>query len=62
MSIMNSQITSKVLMIKPVKFYYNAQTAVNNAYQKNLEENPELVEKKALNEFDTLVNKIKNVG
>ena len=59
---MNSQITSKVLMIKPVKFYYNAQTAVNNAYQKNLEENPELVEKKALNEFDTLVNKIKNVG
>lgn len=43
---MNSQITSKVLMIKPVKFYYNAQTSVNNAYQKNLEENPELVEKK----------------
>lgn len=59
---MNSQITSKVLMIKPVKFYYNAQTAVNNAYQKNLEENPELVEKKALDEFDTLVNKMKNVG
>lgn len=59
---MNSQITSKVLMIKPVKFYYNAQTAVNNAYQKNLEENPELVEKKALDEFDALVNKMKNVG
>lgn len=58
---MNSQITSKVLMIKPVKFYYNAQTAVNNAYQKNLEENPELVEKKALDEFDALVNKMKSV-
>lgn len=59
---MNSQITNKVLMIKPVKFYYNPQTAVNNAYQKNLEENPELVEKKALEEFNNLVNKIKNVG
>ena len=59
---MNSQITNKVLMIKPVRFYYNVQTAVNNAYQKNLEENPEIVEQKALGEFDSLVNKMKSVG
>lgn len=49
-------------MIKPIKFYYNPQTAVNNAYQKNLKEDPELVAKKALEEFDALVNKMKSVG
>lgn len=58
----NSQITDRVLMIKPVRFYYNAQTAVNNAYQKDLQEDPNLVEKRALNEFDSLVNKMKDVG
>ncbi|WP_432204608.1 citrulline utilization hydrolase CtlX [Cetobacterium somerae] len=59
---MNSQITSKVLMIKPTKFYYNVETAVNNAYQKDLKEDPNLVQTRALNEFDSLVEKIKSVG
>ncbi|MDX8336712.1 citrulline utilization hydrolase CtlX [Candidatus Cetobacterium colombiensis] len=59
---MNSQITSKVLMIKPTKFYYNVETAVNNAYQKDLKEDPNLVQARALNEFDSLVEKIKSVG
>ncbi len=59
---MNSQITTKVLMIKPTKFYYNVETAVNNAYQKDLKEDPNLVQTRALNEFDSLVEKIKSVG
>lgn len=59
---MNSQITNRVLMIKPIKFYYNPQTAVNNAYQKNIQENPELIAKKAMDEFDALVDKMRSVG
>ena len=59
---MNTQITNKVLMIKPAKFYYNAQTAVNNAYQKNLQEDPSIVEKRAQDEFNSLVDKMKEVG
>ena len=31
---MKSYITGKVLMIRPVHFAYNEETAVNNYYQK----------------------------
>ena len=33
-----SQITNSILMIKPVGFRYNDQTAVNNYYQKKINE------------------------
>ncbi|MEG0398299.1 MAG: arginine deiminase-related protein, partial [Cetobacterium sp.] len=59
---MNKQTTYKFLMIRPSKFYFNTETAVNNAYQKNLEEDPKIVEAKALVEFDNLAKKIKDSG
>jgi hypothetical protein len=50
-------------MIRPVAFRMNEQTAVNNYYQKVLDElTPENVIAKAQEEFDTFVQKLKMVG
>ncbi|MGV6846253.1 MAG: arginine deiminase-related protein, partial [Lutibacter sp.] len=57
------QATNTLLMIKPVAFRMNEQTAVNNYYQKVLDNiQPDEVQKKALNEFNTFVDKLKNIG
>jgi hypothetical protein len=53
-------LTSHILMIRPAKFGYNEQTAVNNAFQVNTRE--ESVQQKALQEFDELVSKLKAEG
>jgi len=50
-------------MIRPVAFRMNEQTAVNNYYQKVLEElSPATVNAKAQQEFDTFVTKLRIVG
>ncbi|SEP54721.1 citrulline utilization hydrolase CtlX [Flavobacterium urocaniciphilum] len=57
------QTTNTVLMIRPVAFRMNEQTTENNYYQKVLENTtPETVHFKAIQEFDALVEKLKNVG
>ena len=57
------QITNSILMIRPVSFRMNEQTAVNNYYQKVLENvTPETVQFKALQEFDAFVTKLQAVG
>jgi hypothetical protein len=57
------QITNNILMIRPVSFRMNEQTAVNNYYQKVLDTlNPETVQFKALQEFDSFVEKLREVG
>ena len=58
-----SQITNSVLMIRPVAFRMNEQTAVNNYYQKVLENTtPATVNAKAQLEFDAFVEKLRSVG
>ena len=58
-----SQITNTVLMIRPVQFRMNEQTAVNNYYQKVLENTlPDAVNANAVKEFDTMVKKLKEAG
>ena len=58
-----SQITNTVLMIRPVQFRMNEQTAVNNFYQKTSDNTlPETVNAKATKEFDAMVTKLKKVG
>ena len=58
-----NQTTNSILMIRPVAFRMNEQTAVNNYYQKVLDElSPETVNAKAQEEFDTFVNKLRMVG
>ena len=57
------QITNTILMIRPVSFRMNEQTAVNNYYQKVLESlTPETVQFKALQEFDDFVENLQAVG
>ncbi|PCH52041.1 MAG: amidinotransferase [Flavobacteriaceae bacterium] len=57
------QITNTILMIRPVSFRTNEQTAVNNYYQKVLDSlSPETVQFKALQEFDTFVDKLRAIG
>ncbi len=54
------QTTSHLLMIKPVSFGFNAETAVNNAFQtKSAETN---IQQKALIEFNDFVTLLQNNG
>lgn len=57
------QTTNTIVMIRPVNFRMNEQTAVNNYYQKVLDGLlPETVNAKAQQEFDAYVEKLRAVG
>jgi hypothetical protein len=53
---------SVVMMVRPVRFGYNVETAVTNTFQKNTGLDPEKVQKTALAEFDALVSKLRSEG
>jgi len=60
---MSQQAANTVLMIRPVQFRMNEQTAVNNYYQKKLEGlTPANVNQKAQEEFDGFVERLRSVG
>lgn len=57
------QTTNSILMIRPVAFRMNEQTAVNNYYQKVIDGlSPQTVNQKAQEEFDEFVQKLKMAG
>ncbi|MGE8339868.1 MAG: citrulline utilization hydrolase CtlX [Flavobacterium sp.] len=57
------QTTNAIVMIRPVAFRMNEQTAVNNYYQKVLDGLlPSTVNAKAQQEFDAFVEKLRAVG
>ena len=57
------QTTNNILMIRPINFRMNEQTAVNNYYQKVLDNIlPETVNTKAQQEFDAYVEKLTSIG
>ncbi len=57
------QTTNTILMIRPISFRTNEQTAVNNYYQKVLDNLlPETVNLKAQEEFDAYVEKLRSIG
>ena len=56
------QITNTVLMVRPVAFRMNEETAVNNFFQEKLQLKNEEINKKAQEEFDSLVKKLESVG
>ncbi|WP_112112489.1 citrulline utilization hydrolase CtlX [Flavobacterium aciduliphilum] len=57
------QTTNSILMIRPISFRMNEQTAVNNYYQKVLDGlTPDTVNAKAQEEFDAFVKKLRAVG
>ena len=58
-----NQLTDTILMIRPVKFGYNVETAENNLYQKKLDaQSPEEIQAGALKEFTQFVQKLDSAG
>lgn len=56
------QITNTVLMIRPVRFRMNEQTAVNNYFQEKIDTENQQINHQAQQEFDTFVQKLRLVG
>ena len=57
------QTTNNILMIRPINYRMNEQTAINNYYQKVLDNIlPETVNIRAQQEFDVYVEKLRNIG
>ena len=57
-----SQTTNTILMIRPVNFRMNEQTAVNNYFQEDLKLKNAEINEKAQKEFDDFVEKLRAVG
>lgn len=58
---MGSQVTGTLLMIRPVAFGYNAETATNNSFQSSEgADNQEEINKKATEEFDSFVRRLRD--
>ncbi|GEQ85663.1 hypothetical protein ULMS_11710 [Patiriisocius marinistellae] len=57
-----SQITDTILMIRPVAFRMNEETAVNNYFQEDLQMRNAEINTKAQAEFDAFVEKLRGVG
>ena len=56
------QITNSLLMIRPVAYRMNEQTAVNNYFQQHLSLSDFVINAKAQKEFDAFVVKLRAVG
>jgi len=56
---MPDQITRQLMMIRPVAFSKNKETAINNYFQGNTELTAVEVQKKTLKEFDDFVQKLR---
>lgn len=59
---MRTQITNTILMIRPVAFRMNEQTAVNNYFQEDLDLKNTEINQKAQQEFDAFVQELRNHG
>ncbi len=56
------QVTNTILMIRPVAFRMNEQTAVNNYFQEDIDINNSQINERAQNEFDTFVKVLRQHG
>lgn len=58
------QTTNKVLMVRPVRFAYNEETATNNAFQKkdDTQGGAQTIEQQAVREFDAYVAMLRGQG
>ncbi len=56
------QITNTILMVRPVNFRMNEQTAVNNFFQEDLDLRNSEINRKAQDEFDAFVKKLREAG
>lgn len=57
------QTTSNILLIRPSQFAFNLQTASSNAFQAaGIIDNPNILQQKAIEEFDLFVRTLQNTG
>ncbi|MDO6517624.1 citrulline utilization hydrolase CtlX [Zobellia uliginosa] len=56
------QITNTILMIRPVSFRMNEQTAVNNYFQEDIDVQNTTINEKAQREFDAFVEVLRSKG
>lgn len=56
------QYTNTILMVEPVNFNYNPQTAVNNYFQNQVDEEAEKIQAQALAEFKNMVSTLRSKG
>ena len=56
------QVTNTILMVRPIAFRMNEQTAVNNYFQEDIDLNNSQINKNAQNEFDTFVAVLRQHG
>lgn len=59
---MSSQVTNTILMVRPIAFRMNEQTAVNNYFQESLALKNAAINKQAQQEFDAFVDVLKRKG
>jgi hypothetical protein len=59
---MSGQLTNKVIMIEPVAFGFNPQTAVNNYFQQESKKSDLLIQQLALKEFRLMVKLLRDKG
>lgn len=57
-----SQLAGSVLMIRPLRFESNPQTAESNRFQSGVEVSPDVLQATALAEFDALVVALRSAG
>ena len=58
-----SALTNNIMMVRPANFGYNAETALNNAFQtKDADGNSRATSQKAQEEFDSFVQELLEVG
>ena len=59
--VMTKQCTNIVMMLRPYQFGFNAETATNNAFQRNdTSGSPEQIQANALQEFDEMVQLLRD--
>lgn len=56
------QSTSNIFLVRPAKFSYNAQTAVSNAFQNEIDISTSLLRDEVLSEFDTFAKRLEDRG
>lgn len=56
------QITNTILMVRPVRFRMNEQTAVNNFFQEDLDLQNQTINTRAREEFDAFVQLLRDKG
>jgi len=56
------QAANALMMVRPVRFCYNAETAVDNAFQENTSFDLKSTQEKALKEFDAYVETLRSKG